>query len=268
MSGGAASGSGSGRPPVVLIHGMWGRGEQWAGLMARFACEFPTLLAPSLPGHGAEPAPAGGLGRLGLADYRAHLERILAGLDRRPFLVGHSMGGLLALQLATRGLARAALLLAPAPPPPHLALAPATLRALGRPLLGAAFRGEPFRLGDRAADAAFLDQLPPETAARVRATLGAESGRALFEIAWWFLDRRGAARVDASALRCPLLFIAGTADRLVPAAAVRRTARRYGDRTRCHLLPDRGHWLLDGPAADEVAMLALPWLDEALSGDR
>ena len=56
------------------------------------------------------------LGRTSLLDYAADLEKLIAGLDDKPVLVGHSMGGLLAQMLAARGLARACVLLAPSAP--------------------------------------------------------------------------------------------------------------------------------------------------------
>lgn len=261
MTDAAARAVGAGAAPIMLIHGMWGCGAQWDGFAARLKSRHPTIMAPDLPGHGKLVPPQRGPGSLGLADYSSHLEAMLREAGRPSVLIGHSMGGLLALQLAARIPVQAAILLAPAPAPPHFALGRSTLRALGRPLLSEAFRGAPFRLGDRAAAAALFNDCAPDVAARAQAMLGPESGRALFEIAWWFLDRHRAARIDPDAVRCPLLFIVGTEDRLVPAAAVRGCARRFGDRARLVLLPGRGHWLIDGAAGAEATGIALDWLD-------
>ncbi|MGZ7196726.1 alpha/beta hydrolase, partial [Streptococcus pyogenes] len=76
-----------------------------------------TCFAPSLPGHDAVPDQPLLVARQGLADYRADLEAQIAaqGFDRPPVLIGHSMGGLLAQQLAARIQPTALVLLTPAP---------------------------------------------------------------------------------------------------------------------------------------------------------
>jgi pimeloyl-ACP methyl ester carboxylesterase len=71
------------------------------------------------------------LGRTSLLDYAADLESLVRGLDAPPVLLGHSMGGLLALLLAARGLAQAAVLLTPASPAGINALTPAVIRSRG-----------------------------------------------------------------------------------------------------------------------------------------
>jgi non-heme chloroperoxidase len=50
-----------------------------------------------------------------MADYRAELETFLKTLPSKPVILGHSMGGVLAQQLAAQGLASALILVAPAP---------------------------------------------------------------------------------------------------------------------------------------------------------
>ena len=52
---------------------------------------------------------------VGMADYRAELEAFLETLPPKPVMLGHSMGGVLAQQLAAEGLASALILIAPAP---------------------------------------------------------------------------------------------------------------------------------------------------------
>jgi pimeloyl-ACP methyl ester carboxylesterase len=84
-------------PVLLLIHGMAGTCENWQPAMEPLA-RAHTVLAPDLPGHGASP-PGGGdysLGSLaaGLRDL------LMARGHDRATLVGHSLGGGIAMQFA------------------------------------------------------------------------------------------------------------------------------------------------------------------------
>src|SRR5580658_4041196 len=57
-----------------------------------------VMIVPSLPGHW--PSDAGALASLTLSDYLASLHWTAATLSAPPVVIGHSMGGLLAQQLA------------------------------------------------------------------------------------------------------------------------------------------------------------------------
>lgn len=79
---------------LLLLHGLGATGEVWHGLLER---AWPgEVLAPDLPGHGRSPR---------LADYtfESMTASVAAGVPRgRPVVVlGHSLGGVLALELAS-----------------------------------------------------------------------------------------------------------------------------------------------------------------------
>ncbi len=84
-------------PVVVLIHGLLGSRRSWTQLVSLLAREF-TVIAPDLLGHGDSAKPRG--------DYSlgAHAGRLRDLLDalgvRRATLVGHSLGGGVAMQFA------------------------------------------------------------------------------------------------------------------------------------------------------------------------
>jgi pimeloyl-ACP methyl ester carboxylesterase len=92
-----------------------------------------------------------------------------------------------------------------------------------------------------------------------------ESGRAIFEIGLWPFDRRHAARVDASAVTCPVLVVGAGRDRATPAFAVRKVAKRYPTAS-YHELPDQAHWVLAQTGWQDVAALCARWLGEVLPG--
>src|SRR5271166_6873482 len=88
--------AGSG-PVLLLIHGMAGTCENWRAVIEPLAREH-TVLAPDLPGHGSS-APGGGDYSLGA--LAAGLRDLLVALGHdRATLVGHSLGGGIAMQFA------------------------------------------------------------------------------------------------------------------------------------------------------------------------
>lgn len=83
--------------PLVLVHGFMGGGAQWQGQAAAFSDRF-DVIAPDLPGFGAQAdLPAigsiGGFAAWVIADLRRR------GVERY-HLLGHSMGGMIAQEIA------------------------------------------------------------------------------------------------------------------------------------------------------------------------
>jgi pimeloyl-ACP methyl ester carboxylesterase len=88
--------AGSG-PLLLLIHGMAGNHQTWQPVIEPLAREH-TVLAPDLPGHGASHA---GGGDYSLGSLAAGLRDLLIALGHdRATLVGHSLGGGIAMQFA------------------------------------------------------------------------------------------------------------------------------------------------------------------------
>lgn len=92
---------GTGPPGVVALHG-WGRTHRdFDAVFAQPAVSgLPAVVGLDLPGFGASPPPTEPWGS---ADYAAVVARILATLMRAPkpiVVVGHSLGGRVAVQLA------------------------------------------------------------------------------------------------------------------------------------------------------------------------
>ena len=84
-------------PVILLIHGVAGRSEQWIDSMELLA-ETHTVVAPDLLGHGRSAKPRGDYS---LGAYAAGLRDLLVALDhRKATVVGHSLGGGIALQFA------------------------------------------------------------------------------------------------------------------------------------------------------------------------
>jgi pimeloyl-ACP methyl ester carboxylesterase len=84
-------------PVVLLIHGIAGCAEQWDQVMPLLAERY-TVLAPDLLGHGQSAKPRGDYS---LGAYAASVRDLLLALGhRRATVVGHSLGGGVAMQFA------------------------------------------------------------------------------------------------------------------------------------------------------------------------
>src|SRR5919107_425918 len=84
-------------PAIVLLHGLTGSSTTWWGVMPRLAERY-TVVGPDLPGHGESAKPRGdyspGAFACGIRDLLVTL-----GIERAT-IVGHSLGGGVAMQLA------------------------------------------------------------------------------------------------------------------------------------------------------------------------
>ncbi len=92
-------------PPVVLLHGRGNAASMWFPLLPELARKH-RVLAVDLPGFGSSSVPQGPLrtDEDGLRYFVEPVEEVLSTLAPGPMtLVGHSLGGLVSLELALRG---------------------------------------------------------------------------------------------------------------------------------------------------------------------
>lgn len=154
---GSAFRGGSG-PPVVLLHGLFMSWHAWQPVLGDLQ-RHHEVLAPTLPGHRGGPDwPVDRIGIGPLVD--AVEQRLDAAGWERAHLVGNSLGGWLALELARRGRGSSVVALSPAGtwtgrPSYHLLLARLRLVAAVARLPGAA------RTTPLLADARACTALPP-----------------------------------------------------------------------------------------------------------
>src|SRR5260370_6114902 len=127
--------------PVVFVHGLWLHASSWGPWAEVFRESGYEPLTPGWPGipdtvEEARNNPGQAAGK-GIDDIVEHYAQVIAGLDARPVVVGHSFGGLIAQRLLGQDLAAAAVAIDPAPIKGVLFLPPSALRvasiALRRP---------------------------------------------------------------------------------------------------------------------------------------
>jgi len=247
---------------IFMIHGMWGGPWHWKNYRSVFEAQGHRCVATTLPYHDMDPrgAPDPRLGTMGLLDYAEILEGELIQLRTMPILMGHSMGGLLAQMLGARGLAKAVVLLAPAAPAGILVLAPSVIKSFWSIQMTWGFWSKPVRPTPDEASYSLLHLLPEKERQETYEKFVYESGRTVFEIGYWFLDVRGASRVDESRLTCPVLVVAGSQDRMTPAWVVRQVATKYETVSTYKEFEAHAHWLVAEPGWEEVARYVGGWL--------
>jgi len=254
--------------PVVFVHGLWLHADSWSAWIEKFRTAGYTPIAPGWPGDGANVVETRGnaeaLAGYGIDDVVLHYADAIAGLGRRPIVIGHSFGGLIVQRLLVEGHAAAAVAIDPAPirgivylPFSALRVASVALRNPANRKRAVALTRKQFRYGfGNALTEAESDELYD------RWTI-ASPGKPLFEDAMANLSRHSPAKVDTKAIRGPLLVTAGGKDHTVPASISRATVKRYrGSPSLTDLIefPDRGHTLALDARWEEVADAVLNWL--------
>lgn len=238
-----------GLPAVLLIHGAAMDHSAWQWQARHLAHHGYAVIAPDLPGHGRSPGAARGSVEA-LADWAADL---LAALGReRAFVAGHSLGALVALELALRHPGRVA----------SLALAGASVpMPVGEAFLAAAKDDSP-AAHDMQATWGHA-RLSPLATSAVPGTSLLASNKRLLERAGPGVQYAGLAACHAyspaqgwiESLAVPATVIAGRLDQMTPPRAGEALARRIpGAR---FVLVDAGHAMLaEAPRAVLAALRA------------
>ena len=236
------------RPSILLIHGAFSNRRHFAAWcddlsQAGFQCH-----APSLPGH--DPANPRALASLTLDDYLAALVDEVKRLPAPPIVIGHSMGGLLAQQLAASTPCQGLVCVASAP----AWMLTAQLRALPflLPMMPRILAGRPVHASEATLRHLVVHDLPESEQQELLPTFVAESGRAYRALIL------GLARLPGKRFDGPVLCLSGRADRIISNGTSDAVARQYGAQ---HEVFDRGHWLIADSAREEIVGRVLRWLD-------
>jgi non-heme chloroperoxidase len=245
---------------LVLLHGA----NEGAWVFDRFRAVFESLgwtcHAPDLIGHGTNAAGAAKtLAGVGMQDYRAELAAFLGTVPPKPVLLGHSMGAILAQQLAAQGLASTLVLVAPAP---RSSILPQTdgEKQLGQDLIGLGpFWKSVINPDFDLAKIYTLNRVPEAEQRAVFDRFGPESGLAFFQMFFWMFDRTGATVVDTAAVKCPVLCLVGADDKIVSPQTARATAAAYSGATFWELA-GHAHMLVLEPGAEEIARRIAGWI--------
>jgi non-heme chloroperoxidase len=264
----------SGLAPVVFIHGLWLLSSSWNRWAELFEQAGYAAVAPGWPDDpetvkeaNAEPEVFAGKSVGQLAD---HFAAVIGELERKPAVIGHSFGGLLAQIIAGRGLCSASVAIDPAPFRGVLPLPISALKASFPVLRNPANRNRAVSLTYEQFRFAFANAVEEDEAKELYETFAVPApGRPVFQAAAANLNPWTEAKVDRkNPERGPLLIISGQSDHTVPwavANASYKKQKRNANVTEITGIPNRGHALTIDGGWREVAGMALDFVQRFMA---
>jgi non-heme chloroperoxidase len=258
-----------GRTPVVFVHGLFllpASWDRWADLFDEAGYAVLTPGWPDDPETAQEarehPEVLAGTSIGQVAD---HVAAVIGGLTRKPAIIGHSFGGLLAQVLAGRGLSAVTVAIDPAPFRGVLPLPFSALRVASAALDNPANRHRAVPLTYDQFRYAFANAVSEDEARQLYETFAVPApGLPLFQAAAANFNPWTEAKVDtANPHRGPMLFIGGGSDHTVPWSITRASYKeqeRNPGGTEIIKIEGRGHALTIDSGWREVADTALAFI--------
>jgi non-heme chloroperoxidase len=255
--------------PVVFIHGLWLLPSSWDGWAEVFEEAGYVALTPDWPddpqtveGARAEPEV---LANKTLKQVADHTTEVVSALDRKPAIIGHSTGGLLAEMLAGQGFSAATVAIDPGVFRGVLPLPLSVLRGVGPILIDPRNRGRAITLTFDQFRYGWANALDQEEAMELYDKFHvAGSGISLAQMANANLNPWTESKVDTkNPDRGPLLIIDGEQDHTVPWAIAKAAYDRQKGNpgvTEIVKMPNRGHSLTIDHGWREVAQTALDFV--------
>src|ERR687893_841091 len=260
----------SGNAPVVFVHGLWLLPSSWANWADFFKQAEYAPLTPDWPDdpETVEEARANPdvLAKKTLKQVADHTADVIGKLEKKPAVMGHSTGGLVAQIIADRGLSAATVGIDPGPFRGVLPLPISTLRVSSVVLRNPLNRGRAVTLTLDQFKYGWANALDDEEAERLYQTYHvAAPGVALMQIAFANLNPRTEAKLDPkNPDRGPLLILDGENDHTVPWAIAHASFKRQRHNegvTEFEKIPNRGHALTIDHGWREVAEKALAFVN-------
>jgi len=259
----------SGLAPVVFIHGLWvlpSSWDRWADLFEEAGYAAVTPSWPDDPETVAEArAHPEVLAKKTLGQVADHTAEVIGRLEKKPAVMGHSTGGLLAQIIADRGLSAATVAIDPGPFRGVLPLPYSTLRVSSAVLRNPLNRRRAVTLTLDQFKYGWANALDDEEAERLYESYHvAAPGVALMQMANANLNPRTEAKLDPrNPDRGPLLIIEGEKDHTVAPAIANASFKRQRHNqavTEFETVPNRGHSLTIDDGWREVAERALAFV--------
>jgi pimeloyl-ACP methyl ester carboxylesterase len=259
----------TGLQPVVFVHGLWLLPNSWERWARFFEETGYVALTPGWPDDPETVAEAnanpGVMANKTVGQVAEHFAGVVRGLTKKPAVIGHSFGGLIAQILAGRGLSAATVAIDPAPFRGVLPLPFSTLKSAWPVLGNPANRSRAIPLTYDQFRYAFANAVSQDEAAALYEQFAVPAaGAPLFQGASANLNPWTEVKVDRkNPDRGPLLLISGERDHTVPWAitnAEYKLQKKNPGVTEIVEVKGRGHALTIDSGWREVATTALEFV--------
>ncbi|MBN3790976.1 alpha/beta hydrolase [Burkholderia sp. Ac-20353] len=264
---------------VVLIHGLWMTPLSWEHWVARYEQRGMKVITPGYPG--IEPGTAGvdalrrdpsPLADLGVREVYDHLAKVIAALDTKPIIMGHSFGGAFVQLLLDAGFGAAGVSIDGAAVKGVWALPFSEIKATFPVLHNPANLHRAVPITEADFHYAFTNNLSVEESKVVYDRYAVPvSGRILFQGGFANVTPNAATTCNfANNDRAPLLFIAGGNDNILPPAVQHENFEKNATQSRAitayKLFAGRSHYTCGEKGWEEVADFALDWALAPVAG--
>lgn len=255
---------------IVLIHGLWMTPRSWENWVEYYGNLGYNVLTPAYPGFEIEVEALrenpSVIAEAKVPETVDHLASVIESVDKPPILMGHSFGGTLTQLLVNRGLGASAVCIDSAPPEGIRVNPPSQLKSLFPILSNPATRRQAAGFTPEQFHYAFTNTLSEEESQKVydRYHIPAPGSWVwAYGLIANFKPGHQETWVDFKRDdRCPLLFIAGGADHIMPASVNKSNYKHYKKSkamTDFHEFEGRSHWTCAETGWEEVADYALHW---------
>ena len=257
------------RTPAVFIHGLWllpSSWDNWVGAFDEAGYSGVTPVWPDDPLTVEEArADPDAFAKKSLRQVEEHTAEVIGALDRKPAVLGHSTGGLLAQMIAGRGLSAVTVAIDPGPFRGVLPLPLSALKSAFPVLSNPLNRNRAITLTPDQFKYGWANALSEEEAKEAYERYHvAAPGKALMQMANANLNPFTEAKADTrNPERGPLLIIDGEVDHTVPWAIANASYKKQSRNpavTEIVKIPNRGHSLTIDNGWREVADTAIEFV--------
>lgn len=250
---------------IVFITGAFVHNSCWDEWRQFFEEKGYATIAPPWPGKEENPEKLrmenseNQIAGIRLAALTEHYAHLIKDISPKPILIGHSMGGLIVQLLLQRNLAAAGVAIHSLQPKGVMTFKFSFYKAGWGPLGFFTSVKKSYLMSFREWQYAFTNGMPYEVQRDAYYRLVVPESKLVVRDA--ITD---AAKIDFDKPHVPLLFLAGSADRFIPASLNFSNFRRYTDPDSVTTYKEsegRNHYVLGQPSWEEDACYIATWLD-------